>query len=172
MSAIGTGSLYHLKSDWPVALHPAVVQCAKDGVETFENSLGKAVRASRAFSSGDLVIRGWGEPSPVRTRHTIQVDVSSHIVPEEPFVWLNHSCQPNCGLLICPENAPWNSTLCVLSIAATKSLWTMQLSNCALTSCQTSANAAAKPAANASQDSKTCPMHCASPMALILHRIL
>jgi hypothetical protein len=28
------------------------------------------------------------------------VDVDAHIVPPPPIVYLNHSCEPNCGLLI------------------------------------------------------------------------
>lgn len=74
------------------------------GVETIQNALGQAVKASRNFSPRELVLRGWGEHSPSRTKHTIQVDTASHIVPEKPFVWLNHSCEPNCGLLIRPEH--------------------------------------------------------------------
>lgn len=89
-------------------VHPAAVaSCSKgvnESVETVKNDKGKAVRAKREIAEGELVIKGWGESSPIRTMHTIQVDGNAHLVPVEPFVWLNHSCKPNCGLLIHPDS--------------------------------------------------------------------
>ena len=32
--------------------------------------------------------------------HTIQIDHDRHLVPPSPMRFLNHSCNPNCGLLI------------------------------------------------------------------------
>lgn len=37
---------------------------------------------------------------PERTRHSFQVDVSTHIVIENEIQLINHSCQPNCGVMI------------------------------------------------------------------------
>lgn len=75
-----------------------------DSVEVDDNEKGKAVRAKRDLSAGELVLKGWGKPSNERTKFTIQVDSDAHLEPIEPFVWLNHSCKPNCGLLIGPTS--------------------------------------------------------------------
>jgi hypothetical protein len=32
--------------------------------------------------------------------HTIQIDRDVHLVPPAPMRFLNHSCEPNCGILI------------------------------------------------------------------------
>jgi len=98
MTAIsGRGIIYPLQ-----VMRDTVKAIVNDSVDTIQNEKGKAVMARRALSQGELVLQGWGVPSPDRTRHTIQVDTDAHLVPVEPFVWLNHSCQPNCGLLISP----------------------------------------------------------------------
>ena len=32
--------------------------------------------------------------------HTIQIDRDLHLVPPSPMKFFNHSCEPNCGLLV------------------------------------------------------------------------
>ena len=72
-------------------------------IRIVEGPLGKAVHASNGFLPGDIVLTAWGKPTKVRTMHTIQVARDSHIDPNPPLGWLNHSCEPNCGLLIKPD---------------------------------------------------------------------
>lgn len=92
-----------IKADGALTCGSLLIPQLQENTRVSENSIGKAVYSSFDFIPGDLILKGWGEASPCRSRYTIQVDVDSHIVPEEPFIWLNHSCQPNCGLLISPE---------------------------------------------------------------------
>jgi hypothetical protein len=47
-----------------------------------------------------VLLRTWGEKLPERTRHSIQVDTNTHLLVPAPLLFLNHSCEPNCGLLI------------------------------------------------------------------------
>ena len=74
----------------------------------FENSkikivhgpLGKAIIATDNLTPGEVILKAWGKPTKVRTMHTIQISPDGHIVPDHPLGWFNHSCEPNCGLLI------------------------------------------------------------------------
>lgn len=72
-------------------------------IKIVEGPLGKAVLAAGSFIPGEVVLGAWGKPTRVRTRHTIQITIDSHILPNDPLGWLNHSCEPNCGLHIKPE---------------------------------------------------------------------
>src|SRR5438034_11674389 len=65
-------------------------------IEVREGHLGQGVYAIRPLREGQLILRGWGEPIPHRTRHTIQVDADQHLLPHAPLQLLNHSCAPNC----------------------------------------------------------------------------
>jgi len=62
--------------------------------------LGLGVAALRAIAAGETIIRTWGEQAEQRSQHTIQVDVNTHIVPDGVAVLVNHSCEPNCGVVI------------------------------------------------------------------------
>jgi cyanophycin synthetase len=73
---------------------------AEPAVEVREGALGKCVHATRKMAAGEVIMKAWGEPVACRTRHSIQVDVDLHIVVPAPLQLLNHSCEPNCGLLI------------------------------------------------------------------------
>jgi cyanophycin synthetase len=71
-----------------------------EGIVLRNGRLGKTVITLRPVLKGQVVLRGWGVPHPRRTRHTIQVDHETHIVPQTPLLFINHSCEPNCGVLI------------------------------------------------------------------------
>lgn len=68
--------------------------------EVDEGRLGKCVRATEVLPEGQVVLRGWGYRVPRRTRHSIQVDHDTHVVINTPIEMLNHSCEPNCGVLV------------------------------------------------------------------------
>jgi len=70
------------------------------GVEVRQHPLGRGAYSTRLFAKGEMLLRGWGERTTVRTWATIQIDHGEHIIPPSPLVCLNHSCEPNCGLLI------------------------------------------------------------------------
>jgi hypothetical protein len=69
-------------------------------IEVREGRLGKCVHAARDIAPGEVILTGWGPCSPVRTRHTIQVDHDLHVTIRSPIELINHSCEPNCGVLI------------------------------------------------------------------------
>ncbi len=65
-----------------------------------DGRLGKAAVAVRGFIEGDLVTDGWGTTTLTRSMHTIQVDRDLHLVPTSPMRFFNHSCEPNCGIVL------------------------------------------------------------------------
>jgi cyanophycin synthetase len=69
-------------------------------VVILEGRLGKQAVAARAFRRGDVVTEGYGPTTTERSMHTIQIDCDLHLVPPSPMKFFNHSCEPNCGLLV------------------------------------------------------------------------
>lgn len=60
---------------------------------------GRGVFATGGFAEGEVVIVG--KPvfrSPERTWQTVQIDVDAHVRISVPFEFVNHSCDPNCGI--------------------------------------------------------------------------
>jgi hypothetical protein len=45
-------------------------------------------------------VEGWGPQLPRRTRHSFQVDIDTHVLIPGPIELINHSCDPNCGVLV------------------------------------------------------------------------
>jgi hypothetical protein len=45
-------------------------------------------------------VRERGVRVPHRTRHSFQIDHDIHIVVRNPIELINHSCEPNCGVLV------------------------------------------------------------------------
>lgn len=87
------------------AHHPAAESAgpaseADTRIEVRHNHLGKAVYATHAFAAGQRVLTGTGPLTRERSKFTIQIDDDWHLIPDEPLRYLNHSCTPNCGLLI------------------------------------------------------------------------
>ena len=58
---------------------------------------GRGVFAARPFKAGERLMMVSGGAAPARGPHTIQVDWDAHIKPEAPFLFTNHSCEPNAG---------------------------------------------------------------------------
>jgi len=69
-------------------------------IEVREGRLGTSVFAAKPLQRGQVILSGWGLCSPVRTRHSIQVERNLHVSIDSPIQFFNHSCEPNCGLLI------------------------------------------------------------------------
>jgi cyanophycin synthetase len=76
------------------------VEPASELLEVRVGRLGKCVHVTRTVPRGKVLLRTWGEKVPERTRHSIQVDFHTHLLVPSPLLFLNHSCEPNCGLLI------------------------------------------------------------------------
>jgi cyanophycin synthetase len=79
---------------------PAASGASQQLVLVTEGRLGKAAVAVGGFVEGDLVTEGWGDTTTERSMHTIQVDRDLHLTPPSPMKYLNHSCEPNCGIVL------------------------------------------------------------------------
>ncbi len=85
----------------PTMIADHFVTVGLPAIEVRTGRLGKSVHAMEPLEKGRLILRGWGPSTGGhRTRWSIQVDTDSHIIPFAPLLFLNHSCAPNCGLLI------------------------------------------------------------------------
>jgi hypothetical protein len=71
-----------------------------ENVEVRPCSFGRGAYARKAFVRGDEILRVSGPRTTKRLRETIQIDHHEHMVPPSPLVFLNHCCDPNCGILI------------------------------------------------------------------------
>lgn len=69
-------------------------------VEIRENAFGRGVYSLREWMPTDVILISTGKLVSERTAHTIQVDTKLHLLAESPLLYLNHSCDPNCGLFI------------------------------------------------------------------------
>ena len=68
--------------------------------EVRKGRLGKCVEATEVIPQGTAIMRGWGYRVPARTRHSLQVDHDTHVVIRTPIELINHSCEPNCGVVV------------------------------------------------------------------------
>jgi hypothetical protein len=71
-----------------------------DVVEVRSGFLGLGVYVCGDIPAGVVLVNGWGFPAPRWTKHSVQVDFDAHLEVDPPLVYVNHSCDPNCGLLI------------------------------------------------------------------------
>lgn len=62
--------------------------------------LGSAVISKYNFAKEFVILVGWGPLSRERSKHTIQISYDGHITPNPPIKYLNHSCDPNCVVVI------------------------------------------------------------------------
>jgi len=69
-------------------------------VEVRNGRVGQTVCATRQIAAGETVLSTWGPQAPKRSRHTMQVETDMHILPDGVTVLVNHSCEPNCGVVI------------------------------------------------------------------------
>lgn len=59
---------------------------------------GKGIYASKDFSVGEEVLTFQGKITHERGMHTLQVSLLEHLLVEEPWRYVNHSCDPCCGI--------------------------------------------------------------------------
>jgi cyanophycin synthetase len=69
-------------------------------VEVRNSRLGRGVCATRAILAGETILTTWGRKLAKRSRHSMQVAADTHILPDGVTVLFNHSCEPNCGVVI------------------------------------------------------------------------
>ena len=68
--------------------------------EVRDGRLGRGIHATRSLEPGQTVMTAWGTVGPIRSRHSIQIDRDMHLTVDNEMTLVNHSCEPNCGLLI------------------------------------------------------------------------
>jgi len=77
-------------------------------VTVSETAYGLGVFANRRFRSGEIIGTVNGriiEAPDDDSRYSIDVEIGI-LDPDAPFRFLNHSCEPNCRLLLPPEGDP------------------------------------------------------------------
>lgn len=72
----------------------------EEAVEIRESRFGRAAHAGRAFAPGDVISTGSGPVTRERTKYSIQIDHDLHVDTPDPIRLLNHSCDPNCGIIV------------------------------------------------------------------------
>jgi hypothetical protein len=72
----------------------------ESAVEVRGCRLGKGAFARHGAPAGAVLAMCGGRLLTRRTRHTVQIDRSWHLDVEAPIRYVNHSCVPNCGLLV------------------------------------------------------------------------
>ena len=76
------------------------VPAVSEPVEVRNERHGRSVFAVRDIAAGETILKAWGPRLPQRSRHTMQVDVDTHIMPDGVMVLVRHSCEPTCGVLV------------------------------------------------------------------------
>lgn len=94
---------------------------AETAAQVREHRLGKGVYAVRNFEVGELIVRCAGEFSRQRMQHSVQIDFTLHLEVQPPVRFVNHSCQPNSGLLV-KRGASHVDLFALRSIAAEEEL--------------------------------------------------
>jgi uncharacterized protein len=68
-------------------------------VQAQYHPLGRGVYARAAIDAGEVVLTGWGPRVP-RSRHSFQIGPDEHVRIANEIELINHSCEPNCGVLL------------------------------------------------------------------------
>jgi hypothetical protein len=93
------------REGWDVEMKTATVTKLSNQIpdrkfEIRENSFGRGVYSLTSWKPAELILISTGKLGSQQTAHTIQVDKELHLLAETPLLYLNHSCDPNCGLLV------------------------------------------------------------------------
>ena len=75
-------------------------------IEVKDSKFGKGLFAKRDLPSGAIICKAIGKELNFsdtvelhdKESHTLQVDFDKYIYCEPPFLYSNHSCEPNCGV--------------------------------------------------------------------------
>ncbi len=90
----------YLRLNFPPREGNMSVEVSNEMIEVREGPWGRSVYAARLIEKGEFILGGWGFQVPQRSRHSFQVDHDTHIVIRTPIELINHSCEPNCGVLV------------------------------------------------------------------------
>jgi hypothetical protein len=75
-------------------------------IEIKDSKFGKGLFAKRDLSTGTVICKVTGKELNFsdtvelheKESHTLQIDFDKYIYCESPFLYSNHSCEPNCGV--------------------------------------------------------------------------
>lgn len=78
----------------------------EDRAEIRESKFGKGLFAKHDIRQGSVICKITGEELNFkqtlllddRESHTIQIDFDKYLLCDPPFLYSNHSCNPNCGI--------------------------------------------------------------------------
>ena len=81
-------------------------KCLGETVTIGESKFGKGIFAARAFTPGTPLMRITGSPMTfedtvalgTEESHSMQIGLQDYILVQPPFLFSNHSCDPNCGI--------------------------------------------------------------------------
>ena len=81
-------------------------KCPGETVTIGESKFGKGIFAARNLSPGDVLMRITGTPLTFadtvalgsNESHSMQIGLHDYILVQPPFLYSNHSCDPNCGI--------------------------------------------------------------------------
>ena len=59
---------------------------------------GRSVIADQVFELGEKVLTFQGIQTNQQGRNTVQIEMHIHLNPDSPGCYVNHSCDPNCGI--------------------------------------------------------------------------
>lgn len=70
------------------------------------SDFGKGIFSTRDIHKGEIILKVSGKKIPFNGRHVfdlpeayyLQVGVDDYILPDEPFLYSNHACDPNSGI--------------------------------------------------------------------------
>jgi hypothetical protein len=84
-----------------------------------ETEVGKAVFAASGFQKGNKIARIDGEEisdPQYGSSYCMALSDTTSLEPAEPFRFLNHSCQPNCELVLWEDDDPRDDELCLHAV--------------------------------------------------------
>jgi hypothetical protein len=75
-------------------------------IEIRESKFGKGLFAKKDIEAGTILCKATGKELNFeqtlllaeKESHTLQIDFDKYILCESPFLYSNHSCNPNCGV--------------------------------------------------------------------------
>jgi hypothetical protein len=69
-----------------------------DGVILKDSEIGKGIYANKNFLREERVLTFQGIRTSEKTHHTLQIGLKQYLLVYEPWRYVNHSCDPNCGI--------------------------------------------------------------------------
>ena len=87
-------------------LHAVNTKMESDFIEILRSKFGKGLFAKKDIDAGTVLCKATGKKINFeqtlllkeKESHTLQIDFDKYILCEPPFLYSNHSCNPNCAV--------------------------------------------------------------------------